>query len=259
MKRLLISVLSGGLVFIVSVGAVHADGHEGGPPPANPVEIFACKFNEGMGMADLDGPIKKFNAFADKQGWNQYTAWVLSKYYAGPSQDFDMLWVGFTPTSQIMGRMQDTFVAEGAKVQAAFDAVTPCHTHANVASLTIKSPPERSQTENLVVSMSDCNVTDGMTMDDVMPGLMEWGKYREGHGSKAGMWIWFPAYGQGGEDFDFKFVTAHENLEDQGADWDQYSAEGWQKADELFEGKLDCDSSRVYLASSARRAESNEE
>lgn len=256
MKRVLISIVSGCLV--IFAGIAQADEHEG-PAPANPVELFTCKFNDGMGMADLEAPIKKFNAFADKRDWTEYTAWTLTKYYGGPAQDFDFLWVGFTGSAQVMGRMQDQWVAEGAKVQEAFDEVSPCDTHVNVASLTIKAPPEREQADKLVVSFSDCSVSDGVTMDDVMPGLMEWGKYREGHGSKAGMWVWFPAYGQGGEDFDFKFITAHENLEDQGADWDQYSAEGWQKAGKLFAGKLHCDSSRVYLASSVRRAAPNEE
>ena len=259
MKRLLISVVSGGLVFFVGIGAVHADGHEAGPPPANPVELFACTFNEGMGPADLDAPTKKFNAWADKRDWTEYNAWTLMKYYAGPEQDFDFLWVGFTGSSQVMGRMQDQWLAEGTKVQDAFNEVSTCDAHANYASLTIKAPPEREQTDKLVVSFSDCNMADGLMFGDVMPGLLEWGKYRAGHGSKSGMWVWFPAYGQGGEDFDFKFVAAWENLEDQGADWDQYSAEGWQKADELFANKLNCDSSRVYLASGARRAAPNEE
>jgi hypothetical protein len=44
------------------------------------------------------------------------------------------------------------------------------------------------------------------------------------------------------------------NLEDQGVDYDQYSESGWMKAEELFTGKVDCDSSRVYLGTNRRRA-----
>ena len=258
MKRLLLSIISFGLVFFASLGVALADEHEG-PAPANPVEIFACKFNDGMGPADLDAPTARFNAWADKRNWTEYTAWTLMKYYAGESQDFDILWLGFTDTAQTLGRLQDQWLAEGTKVQAAFDEVTTCEGHANYASLTIKQPPEREQTDNLVVSFSDCNIADGMRFGDVMPSLQEWAKYREGHGSKGGIWVFFPAYGQGGEEFDFKILTAYENLEDQGADWDQYSAEGWQKAEELFAGKLSCDASRVYLATNRRRATDDEE
>jgi hypothetical protein len=48
------------------------------------------------------------------------------------------------------------------------------------------------------------------------------------------MWVFFPAYGGGGEEFDFKFIAAWQNLEDQGVDYDQYSESGWMKAEELF-------------------------
>ena len=258
MKRVLISLISGSLVFLAGLGPVQADEHEGGPDPAIPIEIFACNFTDGKGPADMDAPTAKFNAWADKRDWTEYSAWTLQKYYAGEAQDFDMLWVGLAPSAKSLGRMQDQWLAEGTKVQAAFDEVCPVTGHANFASLQIKAPPERTL-DNLVVSFSDCNLADGLMFGDVMPGLLEWGKYREGHGSTAGMWIWFPAYGQGGEDFDFKFIAAHGTLEEQGADWDQYSAEGWAKAEELFAGKLDCDSSRVYLATNRRRAADDDE
>ncbi|MDH3337983.1 MAG: hypothetical protein OER22_01150 [Gammaproteobacteria bacterium] len=40
------------------------------------------------------------------------------------------------------------------------------------------------------------------------------------------MWVLSPAYGGGGEAFDFKFVVARGNFEEPGADSDQYSKEG---------------------------------
>ena len=69
----------------------------------------------------------------------------------------------------------------------------------------------------------------------------------------------FPAYGGGGEEFDYKSVTAHQNHEAKGADWDAYSAGGYKKAQEIFRGVGDCDSSRVYNATNRRRAVDNEE
>ncbi len=89
--------------------------------------------------------------------------------------------------------------------------------------------------------------------------MIEWGKYKGDNGSTAGMWVFFPSFGGGGEEFDFKWVTAHQNLEDMGADWDQFSESGWEKANELFRGKLDCDSSRTYLATNRRMAAEDDE
>ncbi len=101
-------------------------------------------------------------------------------------------------------------------------------------------------------------MADGVTFNDVAPALAEWSQYRGDHGSTSGMWVFFPAYGGGREDFDFRFVAAWQNLEDQGRDWDQYSESGWKKADELFAGKLACDAARVYLATNRRMAEDDE-
>jgi hypothetical protein len=35
-------------------------------------------------------------------------------------------------------------------------------------------------------------------------------------------------------------------------DYDQYGKEGYKKADELFEGLLDCDEARSYVAAQRR-------
>ncbi len=88
---------------------------------------------------------------------------------------------------------------------------------------------------------------------------MDWAKYRDGHGSTAGQWVLFPWYGGGGEEFDFKYVQAWQNLADQGADYDQINEGGWEKVNELFRGMLACDANRVYLATNVRMAEDNDE
>lgn len=260
MKKFLTVLVSGGLLLSVGIGI--ADEHEGEAEEANvavPVEMFACKFNEGKGPADMKPVYKKFNAWADKQGIDDYTAWSLAPYYATPEQDFDQIWLGVSPKAKALGRAQDSWLATGGKVQEAFDEVNTCDVHAAYSALKIKSPPERDNPSNIFISFSDCNMTDGTSFDDLYNPLIEWGKYAAENGSTAGMWVFFPVHGGGGESFDFKFVAAWQNLEDRGADWDSYSESGWQKANELFAGKVECDSSRGYLASSVRMAEDDEE
>jgi len=260
MKKFLTVLVSGGLLLSVGIGI--ADEHEGEAEEANvavPVEMFACKFNEGKGPADMKPVYKKFNAWADKQGIDDYTAWSLAPYYASPEQDFDQIWLGVSPKAKALGRAQDSWLATGGKVQEAFDEVNTCDVHAAYSALKIKSPPERDNPSNIFISFSDCNMADGTSFDDLYNPLIEWGKYAAENGSTAGMWVFFPVHGGGGESFDFKFVAAWQNLEDRGADWDSYSEGGWQKGNELFAGKVECDSSRGYLASSVRMAEDDEE
>lgn len=259
MKKFLTVLVSGGLLLSVGIGI--ADEHEAEAEEANvavPVEMFACKFNEGKGPADMKPVYKQFNAWADKQGINDYTAWSLVPYYASPEQDFDEIWLGVSPKAKALGRAQDSWLATGGKVQEAFDEVNRCDVHAAYSALTIKEPPKRDNPSNIFIAFSDCNMADGTSFDDLYMPLIEWGKYKGENGSTGGMWVFFPVHGDGGEDFDFKFVAAWQNLEDRGADWDQYSESGWEKANELFAGKVDCDSSRGYLATNVRMAADDE-
>jgi hypothetical protein len=260
MRKLLTMLVSGGLFLSVGVGI--ADEHEGEAEEANvatPLEMFACSYKEGKGAADLDAAIKKWNVWADKQGVDDYSAWTLVPYYSGPDQDFDVLWLGGSEKAKTLGRIQDTWLASGGKAQDAFNEAISCDTHAGYAVLQMKAPPKRDNPSNVVISFSDCDMVSDATFDDMYPAMIEWGKYKGDNGSTAGMWVFFPAYGGGGEDFAFKWVTAHQNLEDQGADFDQYSESGWQKGNELFAGKVDCDSARTYLATNRRMAKDDDE
>ena len=260
MKKLLTAIVSCGL--LLSAGIAVADEHAGEADEANvatPVEMFACKYNEGKGPADLDAATKNWNAWADKNGVDDYSAWTLVPYYSGPEQDFDVLWLGGSDNAKTLGRVQDTWLATGSKEAEGFAEVVTCDGHAAYAVLRIKKPPKRDNPSNVVISFSDCNTAEGVTFDDLYLSLIEWGKYKGENGSTGGMWVFFPSFGGGGEEFDFKWVTAHQNLEDMGADWDQFSESGWKKANELFAGKLQCDSSRAYLATNRRMAAEDDE
>lgn len=249
-----------GLIFTLGANVAQADSHEGEQlEPASPIELFTCKYNEGMGPADYDAAVEKFNDWADEQGLDDYTAWRLAPYYSGPEQEFDTIWLGGSPSSASMGRAQDAWLATGGKVQDAFNAVSTCDAHVNFATLQFKTPPKRENPGNVVISFTDCTMADGVKFDDLVSPLMAWAEYREGHGSSSGMWVLFPAYGGGGEEFDFKFVASWQNLEEQGADYDQYNQSGWEKANELFEDKVSCDSARVYLATNLRMAADDDE
>ncbi len=253
MKKILLALATGSLVIAAGCSNGVAQDEEEAPDPAVPVEIYACNYNEGMGPADLDAVAAKWNTWADERGLNDYTAWTLTKFYSGPEQDFDFIWLGVSPDAKAMGRAQDDWLATGGAIAAEFEKLGACDSHGNFAAVNFKEPPERENPlSNVVLSFSDCNIAEGKNFGDhVAPAIGSWAEYRAGHGSEAGHWVLFPAYGGGGEEFDFKWVTSHANHEAQGADWDKYNVE---LAVELFDGVLDCDSARVYNATNRRRA-----
>lgn len=254
MKKSLIALATGSLVIAAgfSNGLAQDDEDDNNVVP---VELYACNYNDGKGPADLDKAVAKWNAWADSRGVKDYTAWTLTPFYASPEQEFDVLWLGVTPSAKALGAAQDDWLANGAAIQAEFDKASPCNAHSNFAAVEFKAPPERENRSHIVISFSDCNIEDGRSFgDDVAPAISAWADYRTQNGSTSGIWVLFPVYGGGGEKFDFKYVTAYGNLAEQGADWDQYAAAGRHKARELFRGMIDCDSARVYSATNRRRA-----
>ena len=255
MNRLLLTLVTSGFAFAGGLSAAVAQDDDDG---AAAVEIYACSYADGKGPADLDKVTAKWNKWADDQGLTDYSAWTLTPFYAGPEQDFDVIWLGVTATGEGMGGVQDMWLAKAGTLDDEFDSVSPCDAHAMFAAVQFKEPPEREDPSSIILDFSDCTIGEGKHFStDVAPALKAWGEFRAGHGSTAGMWAFFPVYGGGGEEFDFKFVVSHGNYSEQGADFDNYDP---AKAREIFpDGLLECDSSRSYIATNRRMAEDDDE
>ncbi len=256
MRRFAVTVSAALLVLALAPSVALADHHEEEKkgPSAIPVEAFICSFNEGKGAADLDQVVANWNTWANIAGLNDYIGITLTPYYYGPEQmEFDFIWLGASFTAAGLGRAQDTWLATGSESAAEWAELATCASHSNFAALPFKAPPADGPPDTFVMSFSDCSMAEGKTFDDAAPALAAWGEYRAENGSIGGIWAFMPAYGGGGEKYDFKYVATHANLEGLGNDWDQYAAGGYAKAGELFEGVIDCDSSRTYIATTRRR------
>lgn len=255
MKKFLGAVTASSLLALVSFSTAQAQDDDSNS--VVPVELYLCSFAEGRGQADLAVATAAWNKWADGRGMNNYSAWTLTKFYAGADQDFDYIWLGVAPTAKELGAIQDDWLANGSEAAAEFDKVGPCDTHSNFASVNFKQPPQSDDPpDTIVLSFSDCTIAEGKNFDDVAPAITAWTDYRTEQGSESGHWIMFPAYGGGGEDFDFKWVAGYASHEAQGVDWDNYDGE---LDSTLFDGLLDCDSSRVYNATNIRRAASDDD
>ena len=253
MKRLMACAAFATLIAFAGIAPAAAQDEADSGPTAFPVEAYICSYVEGAGAAEFDAWVDSWNAWADEAGMTEYMAVTMVPFYYGPDQDFDMIWLGASPTATSLGRDQDKWLTQSA-LQASLAEVVECNAHSNFASVEFKSPGDGPIPDSVVVGFSDCKLEEGMTFDDVAPAMGEWAAYRTENGVEGGIWAFFPAFGGGGEEFDFKYVASAANLEALGVGWDQYSAGGYTKAEELFAGKLDCDSSRVYVATTRRRA-----
>ncbi len=241
---------------LLVASAVEAQVSKDGMGKVLPVELYACKFNDGQGPADLDRVVDRWTEFADERDVDDYAAWTLSPYYYGADQEFDFIWMGAYSDGNAMGRGTQQWLMEGGDIAAEFSAVADCYGHVGLASAMYKSPPDNATPQASVITMTDCKMNDGTKYEDVRDAEIEWADYMTENGSTAGTWHWFPQYGGGDQDFDYKIVSAYADFTELGKDWEHgANGGGREKSQGLFAELDSCNDARVYIATSRRAAQ----
>jgi len=225
------------------------------PAPTPAVEIYGCKFNANKGMNDLHSVATRWNAWADKNKGTDYTAFVATPFLHSADLKYDVLWIGAWPNGAAMARDAALYATkEGREIDAAFDAVGPCASHALYAEVQIrrpKSPPPA----NGVATFSDCTVHEGRTAEEAIAALGQVAEYSAGRGSDAFSAVLFALAGLPSDaHYTFKWVVGYASMDAYGKDVDQYTAGGFRRVDELVGRILDCNSARVYTLERVRQA-----
>jgi hypothetical protein len=226
-------------VALLVSGTSFAQASEG--PVFVPVELYACQYNEGKGPADLDAAA---------------AAWTLEKHYYGRDQEFDVLWLGAWKNANEMGADTDSYLATGSVVEAGFMSVLTCAAHTNLVSANPVPPPGGETPESGVLTFSDCTLKEGARSSDVAASMTKWGQALKDAGIESGIYHWYPVFGGGDADFDFKWI---ETYTDHKALGKMYEIMGngrlYLKQGELFGSLLDCDVARVYNVKNRRKAQ----
>ena len=256
MRHAVLILASGSIA--LAAQPILADSHAGGVANTQMVELITCDFVDGKDHSDLAAATEKWNDWADDAGITDYSAWLMVPFYSSDNYDFDFAWLGSSSSAASLGRAQDTWLASGGAVLDDFNAVMTCSGRSAFTVHEFKEPPEREDANNLMITFSDCNLGEGTSFQDLSPSIHEWADYKGENDSSGGYWVLMPSMGGGGENFDFKWVTAYQNLENLGKDIDQNRMGGWEKGRDLFTGKVSCDSSRVYTFTNQRWAEDDD-
>jgi len=258
MSRLIFTILSAGILTLVSTSCIGAD-HDDRLAKFVPTELWACKYNEGQGSDDLDAVAGKWNAYMDENEADTYLAWTLTPQYFTDEQDFDVLWLGAWKDGNAMGQGRDNYHATGGAVLAEFGKVLDCGAHVGFVSRAFKLPPDddAGPQDTGVLTFPNCSIEEGATYETVVAGLSAWAKTLGDSGSKAALYQWWPVYGGGGESkSDFKLLGVHPNHASLGADLERMgNGELWRKRMEHVGDQFDCDVSRVYDAKLRRAAQ----
>ena len=220
-----------------------------------PVEIYTCKYKEGQGSAELDSVIASWNQFEDDSKTATYAGYLLTPFFYGPEQDFDIIWLGAFKDGNAMGANLQNWISKGGEVQAAFDKVIDCDAHSGYASAMYKAPAAGSTPGSGFVTMMDCKLNEGHEYADIKAAELKWAEHLGKSKSKAGYYHWMPVFGGGDAEFDYKVVNAYASFTDIGADFEQNANGGGRELSREIFGDIDeCDDARVYVSKSIREA-----
>jgi hypothetical protein len=254
MKKIL--VLTAMLTAIAAMATTSAFAQQNPPTtPASVIEILGCKFNANKGMNELRSVNARYNAWADKNKMTDYTAFVATPLFRGADRTDDILWLGAWPNAGAMARDAAlSATKEGHDIDAAYDALGKCGSHALYAEVVVRQP-KGPPPENGVALFSDCTIREGRTAEEATAALRQVAEYMTGRGSDDFSALLFPLAGLPNDaHYSFKHVIGTASMEAFGKGVDLYTAGGFRRVDELTGRVVDCNSPRVYTLERVRLA-----
>lgn len=221
-----------------------------------PVHLYACSFREDQDRGDLERVIDRWIRYADENGMSNYSAWTLTPYHYGPNQDFDVIWMGAYTDGNALGAGVDQWLANGSDIYDGFMEVLDCGAHVGLTSAMYKAPPDNATPANSIITMMDCKLNEGHRYPDIRSAEIAWAEHLTSVGSSAGIWHWYPMFGGGDQDFDYKVMMAYENYSELGKDIERRMNGGdFAVSRRTFRDIDECDDARVYVAQSRRSAQ----
>lgn len=224
--------------------------------PVLPVEMFACNFTGTNDIGDLDRPFADFNAWADEQGIDDLTIYLLTPQFFSEEFEYDVLGLNIWPDGAAFGR-GNARMASDPDALAGFEGVVECAAHSMYALVGVK-PPEQEVTTGGLFEFSNCTMKGNRSDDEGVAAIATvvneiFGPWNAGDAHAA----FFNIAGLAPDTaYQFKWVTYYPSYESLGSIFDHFVSEGAvQTAGAILDPVMDCDSSRVYSTTVMRTAD----
>jgi hypothetical protein len=255
MKSLRVALWPAMAGLLLAAAPGFAQVNAGGMGKVLPVELYTCKYKDGQTAANLHSVIDGWNRFEDANKTDTYAAWLLTPFFFGTEQDFDVIWLGAYKDGNAMGKGLQNWLTKGGEQQAAFDKVIDCDAHSAYASAMYKAPAAGTTPASGFITIMDCKLNEGHKYPDIKAAELKWAEHLKKSGSKAGYYHWMPYFGGGDADFDYKVAFAYSSFEEIGADFEGFANGGGRELSTEIFGDIDeCDDARVYMSTSVREA-----
>jgi hypothetical protein len=213
---------------------------------ATPLELYACSWQEGKGMDDLDKVTNRFNKWSDK---NQkgYSAWTITPQFRSSDTPFHLGWIGAWADGATMGAGLQAYRDKGQDLAAAFADVVDCSDSHGLFSSVSVNAPKGEPSKNPLVQFSSCTMDDDASSEDVYAAHKAASDFMISKGGMSAAWLLWPVLGAGDIEFDYYSVVSYESYAQLGQAFEAYSNDGgWQKINDIMKGVVSCDEPRLY-------------
>jgi len=238
MKRLFMSAVA--TMFVLTLGMTSTMAQDG-PPQFRPVEVWACSFKDGKDQGDMDDV---YEDIVEAAGDTAYSAFQLNPYFTGTfGQNIDLIYIGAWADGSVMGADMASYVGNN---DDGWDDTVDCQSFMYASDwIQPVAPPDGSG--NFMMAISDCSIDHGNTPAQAIGALNRFNDYRVANGLTVGTLVWFPVYGGGNAEFDFKLLSVYPGAQGLG-DAFKWSVDNaaYNTSRAIMDGVVGCDAARVY-------------
>lgn len=238
MRRLLTAAVTAACTLCMGISASFA---QDGPPQFRPVEMWACSFNNGKDQDDIDDV---YEDLVEDMGETAYAAFQLDAYFRA-NQEFDFLYLGAWADGTTMG----SSLAEADDTADAWNDAVTCPASLVFASTWLNQPENvAGGPGEFIMTVADCNTGHGISNSQAAGALRRYNEYEKANGLDVGTILWYPAFGHGGAEFDFKLVHVYPGAQQLGDSFSWFvDNQAYNVRSNITDGIVDCDEARVYM------------
>ena len=163
------------------------------------VETAMMQFHSGKDLQDFLTIRDTFSNFA-KSGNIQYSSrifvpWAVSKAALPDNQDFDAVWVGFSPNTAAYSETLGYYLEHGDKISAEFDAVRINIARTLLGGEVIFRSGEMAGEGIGAVLFRTCKLKTKQTMNNAKKAMVAMSEKLKAGGSKGSTFFWNPGPG----------------------------------------------------------------
>ena len=221
-------------------------------PDTFQVETISMKFKPGKNLEDvlsLRGKFADFATAGDIQfGSRILVPWAVSKAALPDDQDWDALWIGFSPNTGEYSKALGYYLDNGDSFNADFDAV-----RTNVATTLMGGHvvfrSEAGAPEGVGATLfRTCQLKSKQTLNDAKTAMVSMSEKLKAGGSKGSTYFWVPGPGSPPSMEDSFLITRwFPSIEAWGESAMAYQDGDMSKVGAAVDRVMDCSAFRLYL------------